>query len=101
MKQRTSLPRAIAMCLLAFLVTACSQAVTTESAHAAPPRKAAEANAPNILFVIMPDERLAYYTPTDFKNNVSKNGDFEFKLRVADTKFNSVAELKKFVLALE
>lgn len=51
MKQRTPLPRAIASCLLAFLVTACSQAVTTpiESTHAAPPRKAAEAAAPKII----------------------------------------------------
>ena len=49
MTQRTSLPRAIALCLLAFLVTACSQAVTTESAHAAPPRKAAEATTPKII----------------------------------------------------
>ncbi len=51
MKQRTPLPRAIASCLLAFLVTACSQAVTTpiESAHAAPPRKATEAAAPKII----------------------------------------------------
>lgn len=51
MKQPTPLPRAIASCLLALLVTACSQAVTTpiESAHAAPPRQAAEATTPKII----------------------------------------------------
>ena len=51
MKQRTLLSRALVLCLLAVLVTACSQTVTTpiESAHAAPPRKAAEATAPKII----------------------------------------------------
>lgn len=51
MKQRTPLPRAIASCLLALVVTACSQAVTTsiESAHAAPPRQAVEATTPKII----------------------------------------------------
>ncbi|CAN7351726.1 DUF411 domain-containing protein [Pseudoxanthomonas sp. LjRoot168] len=49
MTQRTPLPRAIALCLLAFLATACSQAVTTGSAHAAPPRKAAAATTSKII----------------------------------------------------
>ena len=51
MKHRTPLPCAIASCLLAFLVAACSQAVTTpmDSAHAATPREATEAAAPKIV----------------------------------------------------